>query len=985
MSVSDRTAEIDPERTLRERFGLERFRPGQREVIDAVLGGRDVLCVMPTGGGKSLCYQLPALVMEGLTLVVSPLIALMKDQVDALRARGMRATLINSTLDPDEQRARLMEAEAGRYDLLYVAPERFRSHRFVETMARLRPALFAVDEAHCISEWGHDFRPDYARLGLARRKLGMPPCIALTATATDLVRRDIAEQLDLREPAQFITGFDRPNLAYAVVEARRDADKCEELARLLRRTSGSVVVYASSRKRCESVAAFIGEDLRRSVVCYHAGLDREHRHAAQEAFMNGDVDVIVATNAFGMGVDKPDIRAVVHFNIPGTLEAYYQEAGRAGRDGLPADCLLLYAPGDRKLQQLFIESEYPPREVVFQVYEYLRHVDADPIELTQAEIREALGLELSESAVGSALKILEGAGALERFSPRENMAIVRVDREPDEPPLADRVGAQAPVQKLVMIGLEGLCDRRLGEPVYFHPDEFASALGIDRTALNRALKLLTAELPVTYVPPFRGNAVRILDRSRRAKHLEIDFSALEKRKRSEYEKLDRMIGYAEARRCRRAVILGYFGDPHPSNCGRCDCCAGGGDGGDGEPCVVDTPAAREVVLKVLSGVARAKGRFGKTIVAQMLAGSGSEKMNRFGLTRLSTFGILGDFTQQELAQLIDALTQAGLIESEEVDRFKTVVTLAEPGWAYLKELGEGGPPIVLFGLPGPLAFKLRTGGLRRVEPSSRPGESAPIPGPNGADDEQGEDSGVSWPAEDPAGITPPSRSADDEALIQKLRALRSAWAREAGLSPGYVLANETLEQLVRHRPRTPQEIAAIKGIGPAKLERYGSALLEAITGTSGGPTPPANGDPARPTSDDGTFPTAEPAPIERHAPQAPSGGTDPVGTSGVAQEEWTGRLLDRGFSAEEASAIRGLELDTIIGHATQLARRGRAVPLDAFLPSEVVRRWEGWLADRKPDLPPDAGHRAGLWDLFLACRGQILPDSEPDSDPNPAP
>src|SRR5215470_489100 len=212
----------DLEQTLRDRFGLEHFRAGQREVIENVIGGRDVLCVMPTGGGKSLCYQLPALMLPGLTLVVSPLIALMKDQVDALVQRGVRATLINSTLDPSEQRARILEIEAGRYDLVYVAPERFRSGRFVEMMARVKPALLAVDEAHCISEWGHDFRPDYARLGHARRQLGSPPCIALTATATDLVRRDIADQLDLRDPAQFVTGFDRPNLIYRVIDTRKE-------------------------------------------------------------------------------------------------------------------------------------------------------------------------------------------------------------------------------------------------------------------------------------------------------------------------------------------------------------------------------------------------------------------------------------------------------------------------------------------------------------------------------------------------------------------------------------------------------------------------------------------------------------------------------------------------------------------------------------------------------------------------------------------
>ncbi len=302
-------------------------------MIENVLAGRDVLCVMPTGGGKSLCYQLPALLLGGPTLVVSPLIALMKDQVDGLVERGLRATLLNSSLDPAEQRTRLAEIEAGRYDLVYVAPERFRSPRFVETMLRVRPALLAVDEAHCISEWGHDFRPDYARIGQARRQIGSPPCIALTATATDLVRRDIADQLDLRDPEQFVTGFDRPNLSYAVVDARRDADKLVALAGVLDRAPGPSIIYASSRHAARRSASSSKRHLKRPAVVYHAGLTREERAEAQDRFMSGEVEVVVATNAFGMGVDKADIRSVIHFNLPGTLEAYYQEAGRAGRDG----------------------------------------------------------------------------------------------------------------------------------------------------------------------------------------------------------------------------------------------------------------------------------------------------------------------------------------------------------------------------------------------------------------------------------------------------------------------------------------------------------------------------------------------------------------------------------------------------------------------------------------------------------------------------
>src|SRR3954453_18115999 len=339
---------------LKKYFGYDQFRPLQREIIEDALAGRDLFVLMPTGGGKSLCFQLPALIRDGLTIVVSPLIALMKDQVDALQASGIPATYLNSTLDREEAKARWRGLHRGEYRMLYVAPERLMLDTFLERALNWDIAQFAIDEAHCISEWGHDFRPEYRELKKLRKHLPDVPIMALTATATERVRADIIKELKFRDARAYVASFNRPNLTYRVIPKTGPYEQL--LAFIRSRPNESGIIYCASRKSTESLARHLNED-GVSAKPYHAGLTNVERTKHQDAFVRDDVRVVTATIAFGMGINKPNVRFVVHYDLPKNLESYYQETGRAGRDGLPGECVLLFSAGDVVKQKRFIEDK----------------------------------------------------------------------------------------------------------------------------------------------------------------------------------------------------------------------------------------------------------------------------------------------------------------------------------------------------------------------------------------------------------------------------------------------------------------------------------------------------------------------------------------------------------------------------------------------------------------------------------------------------
>jgi ATP-dependent DNA helicase RecQ len=400
---------------LLEHFGFPGFRPGQREACEAALTGRDALVVMPTGSGKSLCYQLPALLREDLTVVVSPLVALMQDQVEALQARGLgdRVALVNSQQDAAVNSRVLDHAQSGGLRLLYVAPERFSSPGFQERLASVEVGLFVVDEAHCVSQWGHDFRPDYFRLADRARELGAASLMASTATATPRVAVDVQRRLGLRDPVKVSTGFDRPNVAFTVARPAPH-EKRPLLLEVLREPSAlPAIVYAGTRAGAEETAAFLAAELGVEALAYHAGLDRERRAQAQRRFLADEVPVVVATNAFGMGVDKPNVRTVVHVTVPSSLEAYYQEAGRAGRDGLPSKAVLLAEGRDKALHVHFIKRDEPDENVPARLAAGLEGAAADDgtFDVHAGSLASATGLQ--PDALRALIGHLARAGVLE--------------------------------------------------------------------------------------------------------------------------------------------------------------------------------------------------------------------------------------------------------------------------------------------------------------------------------------------------------------------------------------------------------------------------------------------------------------------------------------------------------------------------------------------------------------------------------------------
>ncbi|MBA2450217.1 MAG: RecQ family ATP-dependent DNA helicase [Chloroflexi bacterium] len=712
----------DPVRSaLRELFGHADFREGQEAVVRAVLAGQDVLSIMPTGAGKSLCYQLSGMLLDGCTLVISPLLALMKDQLDSLpKPVYERTTVLNSLVEREELAVRQTGLAEGRYKLVYAAPERLRQRAFVQALRRARIALVVVDEAHCVSLWGHDFRPDYLFVRRVLELLGEPRLLAMTATATPQIQAELGERFG-RSLTTLTTGVLRPNLRLEVQSLPDREAKLRALVRICQQERGSGIVYVTSREGAEQIAQVLRQ---RGVNAahYHAGMDREDRAAAQSAYMLDRTRVMVATVAFGMGVDKANVRFVAHFTPPRSLEAYAQESGRAGRDQRPSRCIVLETRADRTNLRRWIREDRLDVSLLRRVYAAIRRNAADGHALTTAAaLLRAAGLEPSpdgETRLRATVSLLERVDLVRR--------------------------------------------------------EF------DAGGREMSLELLSA--PADAAARVEG--------------------VLGRWEETQEQRLNALFGYLDSTACRHWTIARHFGVPTATRCEMCDTCVASPAVQRTDPPEGFRPATDEhpsdVVLDCLQTL---PFRIGKRKLALILRGS---VQSPIGPERCARYGALAHLSTSKIEGEIERLVEAGYLGRDEGEY--PTLHLTEAG----RDKSPEPPPA-----PPPERRPAASAGERRLPASlgpSAPGELGSVPMP-GLPDEVASD-----------GAT----AADAEALFERLRAWRRLRAEADSVPPYVVFHDATLHEIAQRQPRDEAALGRISGIGPAKLERYGQAVLELL-------------------------------------------------------------------------------------------------------------------------------------------------------------
>lgn len=562
-----------PQEILKEVWGYDAFRPLQLEIIESVLSGRDTLALLPTGGGKSICFQVPGLAREGVTLVISPLIALMRDQVENLNRRGIAATFINSTMDFRQIDWKLNQVMAGKYKFLYCAPERLRTEILLKRLPRMNVSLLAVDEAHCISQWGYDFRPAYLEMKEVRELLPEVPVIALTATATEKVAIDIQEQMEMKNPAVFMKSFRRDNLSYQVIRTNNPVDRCLDL---IKRREGTGIVYARTRKRTLIMAELL-QNAGISAAAYHGGMTPEERNHVQEAWVTGRTRVIAATNAFGMGIDKPDVRYVVHINLPLDLESYYQEAGRGGRDGQYAEAVCFDTPRDKGEVKRWVTEKYPTWEQMVKFYNALCDFYRIPNVGPEFQDRRFDIAAIAKQQKLPARLFYNGVKILDREG------VVVLNESPDRfGEIRMKIGPEAVLHyKAKYPAWEGYLDfilRKFGGAVYsdiqrFLPYSWANDLGMEEAALREELKKMSQSGLIWYRPPINFPTLRFMRHRHTLSRVELNWHKYNFLMQQGLERRDQLLAYVEAEEgCRSLLLQRYFGEKTDDVCGKCDLC-----------------------------------------------------------------------------------------------------------------------------------------------------------------------------------------------------------------------------------------------------------------------------------------------------------------------------------------------------------------------------------------------------------------------------
>lgn len=557
---------------LKQYWGYEHFRGIQEDIIRSVGEGKDTLGLMPTGGGKSITFQVPALAQEGLCLVITPLIALMKDQVRNLRERGIKATAVYSGMTREEILIALENCIFGNYKFLYISPERLGTEIFQIKLRSMHVSLITVDESHCISQWGYDFRPAYLKIADIRQLLPGVPVIALTATATPEVVKDIQERLQFRQENVFRMSFERKNLAYIV---RHTEDKEGEMLHILQRVNGSSIVYTRNRKKTKEIAQLLNRN-HITATFYHAGLSDETKDLRQKAWLKGEYRVMVATNAFGMGIDKPDVRLVIHADVPDSPEAYFQEAGRAGRDGMKAYAVLLFCPRDKITLKQRISDTFPEKDYIRKVYEdinfYYQMAMGDGLGCTFAFNLDEFCHNFKHFPVqtDSALKILTRAGYLEYTDEQDNASRIMFTLTKEE---LYRIHEQnADTEKLIRILLRTYTGL-FTDYAYINEELLAKRSGLSRPQIYETLLFLTRQHILHYIPGKKTPYIIYTRERQETDRIYLSKEVYEERKESYRRRIEAMIEYAESEnKCRSRMLLHYFGEKNEHNCGQCDVC-----------------------------------------------------------------------------------------------------------------------------------------------------------------------------------------------------------------------------------------------------------------------------------------------------------------------------------------------------------------------------------------------------------------------------